>query len=95
MLKDVREEIQKIDDQLIELIAQRTAMAEKILAAKKKEGVEIDDEEQNKVVLKRAVEAATEHGMDVGEVKRIYGILIEMCIERQRELIGRGQLQSS
>ncbi len=95
MLKDVRKEIQKIDDQIIELIAQRTGLAEKILDAKKKEGVEIDDEEQNKVVINRAVEAATEHGMDVGAVKRIYGILIEMSIERQRELSGRGQLQSS
>lgn len=95
MLKDVREEIQKIDDQIIELIALRTGMAEKVLDAKKKECVEIDDEEQNKVVIKRAVEAATEHGMDVGAVKRIYEILIEMCIDRQRELSGRGQLQSS
>ncbi|MDD3421611.1 MAG: chorismate mutase [Methanocellales archaeon] len=95
MLKDVREEIQKIDYQIIELIAQRTGLAEKILDAKKKENVEIDDEEQNRVVLKRAVEAATEHGMDVGAVKRIYEILIKMSIERQRELSGRGKLQLS
>ncbi|MDD2665361.1 MAG: chorismate mutase [Methanocellales archaeon] len=95
MLRDVREEIQKIDDQIIELIAHRTGLAEKILDAKKKENVEIDDEEQNKVVLKRAVEAATEHGMDVGAVKRIYEILIKMSIERQRELSGRGKLQPS
>ena len=95
MLKDVREKIQKIDDQIIELIAQRTGLAEKILDAKKRENMEIDDDEQNRIVLKRAVEAATEHGMDVGAVKRIYGILIKMSIERQRELSGRGKLQSS
>ncbi len=95
MLKDVREEIQKIDDQIIELIAQRTGLAENVLDAKKKENMEIDDEEQNKIVLKRAVEAATEQGLDVGAVKRIYEILIKMSIERQRELSGRGKLQPS
>ena len=93
MLKDVRAEIQKIDDQIIELIAKRTGLAEKVLDAKKRGRVEINDEEQNRAVLKRAVEAATERGMDAGAVKRIYEVLIEMSIERQRELSGRGKLQ--
>ncbi|MBU2617210.1 MAG: chorismate mutase [Euryarchaeota archaeon] len=93
MLKDVRAEIQKIDDQIIELMAKRTGLAEKVLDAKKEERVEINDEEQNRAVLKRAVEAATERGMDAGAVKRIYEVLIEMSIERQRELSGRGKLQ--
>ncbi|MDI6639592.1 MAG: chorismate mutase [Methanocellales archaeon] len=93
MLKDVRAEIQKIDDQIIELMAKRTGLAEKVLDAKRKERVEINDEEQNRAVLKRAVEAATERGMDAGAVKRIYEVLIEMSIERQRELSGRGKLQ--
>ncbi|MDI6859023.1 MAG: chorismate mutase [Methanocellales archaeon] len=93
MLKDVRAEIQKIDDQIIELMAKRTGLAEKVLDAKRKERVEINDEEQNRAVLKRAVEVATERGMDAGAVKRIYEVLIEMSIERQRELSGRGKLQ--
>ena len=93
MLKDVRAEIQKIDDQIIELMAKRTGLAEKVLDAKKRGRVEINDEEQNRAVLKRAVEAATERGMDAGAVKRIYEVLIEMSIERQRELSGRGKLQ--
>lgn len=93
MLKDVRVEIQKIDDQIIELIAKRTGLAERVLGAKRKERVEINDEDQNRAVRKRAVEAATERGMDAGAVKRIYEVLIEMSIERQRELSGRGKLQ--
>jgi len=92
-LKEVRERIQKIDDQIVELIAQRINLADDVLEEKKKEGKDIDDEEQREVVLNRMVEAATEHNLDAGAVKRIYEILIEMNIERQRELSGKGELQ--
>ncbi len=92
-LKEVREKIQKIDDQIIELIAQRINLAEDVLEKKKKEGMDIDDEEQREVVLNRMVEAATEHNLDAGAVKQIYEILIEMSTERQRELSGKGELQ--
>lgn len=92
-LKNVRKKIQNIDDQIIELIAKRTDLAEDVLGAKKKEGTDINDEGQREVVLKRMVEAATERGMDAGAMKRIYVVLIEMSTERQRELSGRGKLQ--
>jgi chorismate mutase len=92
-LKEVREKIQKIDDQIVELITQRINLADDVLEEKKKEGKDIDDEEQREVVLNRMVEAATEHNLDAGAVKRIYEILIEMNIERQRELSGKGELQ--
>lgn len=89
-LKGVREKIQKIDDQIVELIAKRTELAEDVLEEKKKEGKDIDDEEQKEIVLNRMVEAATEHNLDAGAVKRIYEILIEMNVERQqREHHGR------
>jgi len=92
-LKEVREKIQKIDDQIIELIAQRINLADDVLEEKKKKGIGIDDEEQKEIVLNRMVEAATEHNLDAGAVKQIYEILIEMNIERQRELSGKGELQ--
>jgi len=60
---------------------------------KKKKGIGINDEEQKEIVLNRMVEAATERNLDAGAVKKIYEILIEMSIERQRELSGKGKLQ--
>ncbi len=92
-LKGVREKIQKIDDQIIGLIAQRTDLAKDVFGAKKKEGTDINDEGQREVVLKRMVEAATERNLDAGAVKQIYEILIGMSTERQRELSGKGELQ--
>lgn len=91
-LKDIRARIENIDAQMLDLIVQRTAMAKDVLEAKKIEGKPINDTEQNKVVLERVANAATERGLDGDEVKEIFKILIRMNIERQHELSGEGNL---
>jgi chorismate mutase len=63
-----------------------------VLDAKKGEGKAINDIDQNKVVLDRVTNAATERGLDGEQVKRIFEILIQMNIERQHELSGEGNL---
>ncbi|VVB92626.1 Chorismate mutase [uncultured archaeon] len=91
-LKEVRAKIEKLDTHLLNLIEQRTALARDVLEAKKAAGMPINDVEQNKVVLDRVANAATERGLDGEEVKRIFEILIKMNIERQHELSGEGNL---
>ncbi len=91
-LKEVRAKIEKLDTNILNLIEQRTALARDVLEAKKAEGKPINDVEQNKVVLDRVANAATEKGLDGEEVKRIFEILIKMNIERQHEMSGEGNL---
>jgi chorismate mutase len=91
-LKEVRAKIEKLDNQILNLIEQRTALARDVLDAKKAVGMPINDVEQNKIVLDRVANAATERGLDGEEVKRIFEILIKMNIERQHELSGEGNL---
>ena len=91
-LKEVRAKIEKLDTHLLNLIEQRTALARDVLEAKKAAVMPINDVEQNKVVLDRVANAATERGLDGEEVKRIFEILIKMNIERQHELSGEGNL---
>ncbi len=91
-LKEVRARIEKLDNQILDLIEQRTSLAKDVLEAKKAEGKEINDVDQNKVVLDRVANAATERGLDGDAVKRIFDILIKMNIERQHELSGEGNL---
>ena len=50
------------------------------------------DEKQNQAVMERVANIATECGLDSGEVKNIFRILIKMSIERQHELSGEGNL---
>lgn len=91
-LKEVRARIEKLDNQILDLIEKRTALAKDVLDAKKALGMAINDEEQIKMVLDRAAIAATERGLDGEEVKRIFEILIKMNVERQHELSGEGNL---
>ena len=91
-LKDVRGKIEKIDAQILNLIEQRTSLAKDVLEAKRAERKPINDVEQNKVVLDRVADAATERGLDGDDVKKIFEILIRMNIERQHEMSGEGNL---
>ena len=91
-LKDIRAKLEKLDIELIDLIEQRTALAKDVLEAKKKQSKAINDVNQNKVVLDRVTNAATERGLDGEQVQRIFEILIRMNIERQHELSGEGNL---
>lgn len=86
-LEQLRAEVEKIDGQIIELIARRTKLAEEILAAKKEAKVEIDDPQQVKKVLQRAIDKARAKELDAGSVERIFEILVEMNIRRQKELM--------
>ena len=91
-LKDIRAKIEKIDAQILRLIDQRTALAKDVLDAKKAQNKPINDTDQNKVVLERVANMATERGLDGEEVKRIFEILIKMNIDRQHEMSGEGNL---
>lgn len=90
-LEEVRAEIQRMDKEIVGLIKKRTDLAEKVLESKRVAGLAINDETQNKVVLERAVDNAIEFNLDTNPVKSIFKILIEMSIERQQELSGKGK----
>ncbi len=91
-LAEVRERIRLIDEDLVALIAKRTGMAKDVIDAKKQEGVSVNVENQNEVVLSRVADMATELGIDAGSVRKIYEVLIRMSIERQHEYCGEGNL---
>ena len=77
--------------QIIRLIDQRNRMAKNIFEAKKREGLQISDPEQEKLVLKRAMDLATELSLDAGAIGEIFTILIEMSLQKQLEFQRRDQ----
>ncbi len=91
-LLDIREKIETIDKEILNLIADRTDLAGTVLELKKSGGKSITDKGQEQVVLNRATDYATELNLDIGSIKQIYEILIRMNIERQHELSGEGNL---
>jgi chorismate mutase len=87
-LDEIREEIRRIDEEIMGCIIQRTNLAEKVSRIKEKEKFEIFDEEQNRIVLNRAMKKAAEEGLNVEKIEKIFKILIEMSIDKQRQFRG-------
>jgi chorismate mutase len=84
-LAGLREEIESIDREIVELIAQRTYVADTIASVKREQGLPTTDETQEEQVMARASENATQFDVDANLVKAIFRLLIELNKAEQRE----------
>lgn len=84
-LEELRAEIRSIDREIVELIAQRTYVADAIAQVKAEEGLPTTDEQQEQQVMDRAAENAARFDVDEGRVKAVFRELIELNKEYQRE----------
>lgn len=84
-LEQLRDEIKTIDREMVELIAQRTYVAESIASVKRERGLPTTDESQEQQVMDRAGENAARFDVDANLVKAIFRLLIEINKVQQRE----------
>ncbi|HPH34291.1 MAG TPA: chorismate mutase [Methanoregulaceae archaeon] len=92
LIDALRAEINRIDLQIIDLIAERQKIAGKIAQIKTNEGLPIHDRKRTHEVLEGAFNAAVEKNINPVFVQKIFELLIEMSEERQRECSGEGNL---
>jgi len=83
-LDELRDEIQSIDREIVELIAQRTYVADTIAQVKDEQGLPTTDEDQEQAVMDRAGENARQFDVDSNLVKAIFRLLIELNKVEQR-----------
>lgn len=91
-IEEIRDNIKDVDERILKLLAERMALVDLILEEKKKAHMEINNEKQNDLVIKRAMERASEMNLDPGAVREVFNIIIRMSIARQREMAGKGNL---
>lgn len=84
-IEELREELAKIDRELVELIAQRTYVAYSMSEIKRERGLPIVDEEQEAEVLHRAEKNAEKYDVDENLTKAVFRMLIELNKIEQRE----------
>ena len=84
-LEELREEIESIDREIVELIARRTYVAETIADVKDERGLPTTDERQEQEVMNRAGENAERFDVDSNLVKAIFRLLVELNKVEQRE----------
>ena len=84
-LEELRREIRTIDREIVELIAQRTYVADSIAEVKRQQGMPTTDESQETQVMERAGLNAEQFDVDANLVKAIFRLLIELNKVEQRE----------
>ena len=84
-LDELREEIETIDQDIVELIARRTYVAETIAQVKAERDLPTTDEKQESQVMERAGANAERFNVDANLVKAIFRLLIELNKVHQRE----------
>lgn len=84
-LEELREEIESIDHELVELIARRTYVADTIAEVKEERGLPTTDERQEERVMERAGQNAEQFDVDANLVKAIFRLLIELNKVEQRD----------
>ena len=84
-LDDLREEIESIDREIVELIARRTYVADSIAQVKADHGLPTTDESQEQQVMERAGRNAEHFDVDSNLVKAVFRLLIELNKVEQRE----------
>ena len=83
-LDELRQEIESIDRELVELIARRTYVADTVAEVKEQRDLPTTDEKQEAAVMERAGENAERFGVDANLVKAIFRLLIELNKVEQR-----------
>ena len=84
-LDGARQDIERIDRELIVLISRRVKLARRIGEEKRVKGLPILDPEREAAVVRRAGELARAAGVDEEVVRRIFWQLISLARDTQYE----------
>lgn len=82
-----RNEINKINQEIILKIKQRVEIAKKIAEIKKKYGKPIVDIDREKFVISQARTNGLEHGLNPERMERIFQEIIKLCIEMEEKIL--------
>lgn len=86
-LKPIRDEIDKIDEQLIGLFARRMECSKKVAQYKLENGMKIFNAEREQQVLDSVCEKAGEYG---GSARLLYSTIMELSRALQHDMLGSG-----
>jgi chorismate mutase len=83
-LMGLREQIDRVDEQLVALIAERVRLAGQVGAVKRVAGLSVYDRARETQVLARAVGRGRMAKVNEGVVRKVFEEIIELCRLAQR-----------
>ncbi|WP_295721236.1 chorismate mutase [uncultured Methanobrevibacter sp.] len=87
VLKSSREKIDKFDNDLINIIYERTSLADSIVKAKTYLDMDVYDESREKFVFQKAEKLAIEKNIDQDKLNQIMKVLIDLSKDRQKHVL--------
>jgi len=84
-IKPYREKIDRLNDEIIEKIADRQKAAIAIGEIKKKYGKPVVDRSREKAILERIREKAPAQGLNPDALERVFKEIIQLCTEAEKE----------
>lgn len=82
-IEEARKEIDKIDDDMIELLAKRKDLIKKIALIKKGLNKSVIDEEREQEIMERLKKISKEKGLDENFISSIYEIIVKNSRDEQ------------
>ncbi|MBM3291877.1 chorismate mutase [Candidatus Bathyarchaeota archaeon] len=81
-----REEINKINEEIILKIRERVNVAKKIAEIKRKYNKPIVDIEREKIVLNQVKQIGLKNGLDPERIEKIFQEIINLCVEAEEKI---------
>ncbi len=85
-LEEYREEIDRINREIAELISERMEVVEKVGEYKKEKGMEIKDEDREEVVKRQFANIFSSNNLPAEKGRDLAGMLISMAIDEEKEV---------
>ena len=86
-LQALREEIESIDRELLQLLRRRMQHVEKVAAWKIRAAFPFRDHQREELVLQRVRKAAIDCGLDAHMIENLYRLIMEMSISHQQAYV--------
>jgi chorismate mutase len=84
-IEELRMEINRLNTEIVEKIAQRVEVAKEIGAVKKRHGLPIVDREREKCVIEQVKGLALSLGLDADGTERMFREIIRFCTDAEKE----------
>ena len=89
LLKQSRKQIDEIDNELFDLISQRTALAKNIVLSKRYLEMPIYDKQREESIHKKVESYSREKGLDVDIINQIVDMLTSLSKNEQNKILRR------
>ncbi len=84
-IDQLREEINRLNEEILEKIRERVEVALSIGEVKKRHGMPVVNSAREEVVLNHVKALAADRGLDPEAVRRVFREIIDLCVKTEEE----------